>query len=495
LKNSLVSSAVSLITSDLGLRFVAEAAARGNSFIVMPLLSWVLGAAVFGSYTQILSLSFAFVPILSLGLGYTVIRQIAANSDRPQSSGILLLSIGLVSGFCLFLAGLLVLFDKIVVGFVVLSHPVEPYQLIMFIIALAWVVATEALTQEYFRAKKWVRYSLFVQLVSISLHLIILSLVVWSGHLSIWSALTVLIFSKLLVVICVLLTILLSETRGGGIVWGRPSGKLLVSGVPFMLAGCAEWAGNLGDRLIVGHYLGAETVAQYTAVVMLLSTIVALGAPLWWLLFPEIVRHQSEGSNERCHAAVISRTMLFIHLGVPALTLICLIADPAVSLLVNTNASGMSLVVLVLGLAILTNQAATGWEYFVVSVSSGKRLMFATVFCGLFGFIVAISLAPHFGIMGVATGVLLGKVTLALTYAVLARHNGFRGLVLHGPKSVVIIVNNMISFAVVVAVLQLSDVTGLVLEIVVAVGAFCVVYALLCATSQRFMRILPESLQ
>jgi O-antigen/teichoic acid export membrane protein len=472
------------------MRFLAEAAARGNSFVVTPLLAWVLGAAVFGSYAQIQSLSFAFVPLVSAGLGFTVIRQVAAHKEPVNSTGLLFFCIGLLSALCLVLGVFLSAISAEVLKLLSLSWEPEPTLLVCLVTGLAWATALDALTQEYFRAQKWVRYSLAIQLIAIFLHLALLFAVFFAGELSIWSAVLTLVFAKLLVVIFVLV----NEVRRGrqevsGKQLARPQLTVLVSGIPFMLAGLAEWAGNLGSRLIVGQSMGAEMVAQYTAAVMLLSAIVALGAPFWWLLFPEIVRYKSSGNIELCNAVIQHRTMSFLELSVPVFALICLTADPAVSLLVNSSTSEISSVVFVLGVAVLINQVATGWEYFVVSVSSGKRLLLATSGSALIGFVLAVILAQDFGMLGVAFGILLGKLFLAITYLSIARYKGMSGLVFKPKRSGAIVLISLVAYLSVEWMLDILHPDGTVTKITLAAILFASLYGVGNLTMLRVARL------
>ncbi|MBN8195939.1 MULTISPECIES: lipopolysaccharide biosynthesis protein [Thalassospira] len=470
--------ALDFIRSDLGMRFLAEAAARCTGFVVTPLISWVLGAAVFGSYTQILSLSFAFVPIVSAGLGYTVIRQVASRVDSHGDPGVLVFSIGLISVLCSALALAMFVFADFIAGFVSLGFPVSPLSLALAVSVLAWMTSVEALIQEYFRALKLVKQSLQVQLVSIFLHLALLLAFTFAGHLSIWSAIGVLIFAKMLVNGFVLARTILYGRKERKDQLKMPGLRVLVSGVPFMLSGLAEWAGNLGDRLVVGKYLGAETVAHYTAAMMLLSVIAALGAPLWWLLFPEIVRERARGNSEGCARIVQSRTMVFVWLAFPALTLICVIANPAISLLVNAHSLDMVLVVLVLGMAMIINQLATGWEYYVVSATSGKQLMVATMACALIGFGGAVLFAPLYGILGVALGLLCGKMLFALVCAGLARRYGFPGTVVNGPKTALLAIASVLVYFLVSTILGYFGSLG---DIAQVVSASCLVAMIFAA--------------
>ncbi|MDG4717404.1 MULTISPECIES: lipopolysaccharide biosynthesis protein [Thalassospira] len=415
------------LKSDLGVRFVAEGFVRSNAFILTPLLSWSLGAAVFGSYLQIMSLSFAFVPLVSAGLGFTLIRKLAGHSDSSDAPRLLVAAITIVSILCLILVVILALAIEEIATYLSLVSIQNADWLIFAIPVLAWLFAIEALIGEYLRAMIKARKSLYAQIAGFAIQMLLIAVILTFGRLSLETALFAIAAAKFSVILCLLTPELIRLSRFDH---SRNRSNLLqvsISGLPFMLAGLAEWAGNLGDRLIVGRFLGAEAVAQYGASIMILSILSALGAPIWWLLFPKISGHVRRGEIDDCCHVAKCHTMLFAELALPALALAILIVNPAVSILLNSQVGNLTPVIIVAGFAILTSQMTTGWEYYLVSISSGKRLMSAAISCSLLGFITAWQLAPIWGLTGIACGILLGKLCLAAFFGITANRNGFDG--------------------------------------------------------------------
>lgn len=458
--------------SDLGMRFLAEAAARGSGFVVTPLLAWSLGASVFGSYTQVLALSFALVPLVSAGIGYSVIRRLAGSQDNNRSRATLCVAAGLVSFICAGFATFLIFFSSEVAEFLSLDVGISETKVMVAVALLSWLVALEALVQEYLRATQKVRHSLYIQFSSIAIHIGTLLVATYLGELSIWGALILLGFSKLLVIFILLTIIAFCKKNEDDTSYFFPEIRTLLAGIPFMLAGLAEWASNIGDRLVVGKYLGPEFVAQYVAAVMLLSIIVALGAPFWWLLFPEIVKYTRLSDWKGCKERVQERTALFVELSIPTLCLLSLLADPLVSLLVNTQATGMSPVVVILGLAVLMNQISTGWEYFVIAISSGKQLVIITVFCLASGFLVAVLAAPFWGIIGIASGILIGKSLLAGSLAYIANRAGFGGGVWKKNQAIAVVCANLMIFIVISTTISFVLPVGLFYQLLLGGGMF-----------------------
>nr|WP_303047728.1 oligosaccharide flippase family protein [Thalassospira sp. HF15] len=456
----------------MGIRFVAEAAARGSGFVITPLLAWSLGAAVFGSYTQVLAFSFALVPVVSAGIGYSVIRRLAGSKDDNRSRATLYVAAAMISLICAGFGALLCVFSSEVATFLSLDVGTSETNLMILVAVLSWLAALEALVQEYLRAMQKVRQSLYVQFASIAVHIATLLVAAYLGALSIWLAVVLLGISKLVVIFILIVVMVFCQKEEIESPYSLPAIGTLLAGIPFMLAGLAEWASNLGDRLVVGRYLGPEFVAQYVAAVMLLSTIVALGAPLWWLLFPEMVKYTKLSDWKGCKERVQERTTLFVELSIPTLCLLSLLADPLISLLVNTQATGMTPVVVILGLAVLTNQISTGWEYFVIAMSSGKQLVSVTVCCLASGFLVAVLAAPIWGILGVASGILIGKSLLAGSLAYIANRAGFGGGVWKKNQAIVVLCANSMIFIVISITTFFVSPVGLFYELLLSGGMF-----------------------
>lgn len=494
-----IRSATNFFKSDLGVRFIAEGAVRSNAFVLTPLLSWSLGAHVFGGYLQIMSLSFAFVPLVSAGLGFTVIRQLAGQRNGAQGPQLLAIALGIISALCVALAIVLALLSDTIMSYFALSMFEHRNWLVLTIPALAWIFATEALVGEYLRALIKARASLYIQIAGFGLHMTGLVGILLFGELSLETALLSIAVAKLIIIGFVL-----------GPAFSRTHRKFkrrstispfrtAVAGLPFMLAGLAEWAANLGDRLIVGRFLGSEAVAHYGAGIMMLSVIAALGAPVWWMLFPTVAKRVKDSDTEGCRNAVKHHTMLFLELALPMMALVVLIANPAISLLLNSPVEEMTPVILIAGSAVVVSQVTTGWEYYLVTISSGKRLMMATIICSLVGFAVAWHLAPASGLAGIALGMLTGKLSLAIFYAISANRNGFGGTVWRSSKLILLCTLNAIALLLTyLAVRSLPASTTVITEIAIPAVIFSALYCsgrYLITTTERRLDIQAKNVK
>ena len=60
-------------------------------------------------------------------------------------------------------------------------------------------------------------------------------------------------------------------------------------GLPLAVSGLGLWMMNVGDRLVVGHYLTPAALGRYTAVYTFASLMLALNAPLNLPLYPMLM--------------------------------------------------------------------------------------------------------------------------------------------------------------------------------------------------------------
>ena len=65
------------IDGDLALRFAAEGASKGSALVMAFLLARWMATEGFGAYAQTMALVAVLVPVMLLGLGFAIVRQIA----------------------------------------------------------------------------------------------------------------------------------------------------------------------------------------------------------------------------------------------------------------------------------------------------------------------------------------------------------------------------------------------------------------------------------
>ncbi|WP_430472572.1 lipopolysaccharide biosynthesis protein [Thalassospira lucentensis] len=413
-----------VLASDLGQRFLVEGLARGTALMLVPLLSWSMGAIAWGGYSQTISLSFAFVPLVSAGLGFSLIRSLAGERNSVHAVPLLSLSIGIITALCLFVAAALLYCGPQLLAWLSFPDFLVSSLWLGLIVLLSWVSAMDAVIQEFLRAQQNVPLSVRLQFITAVVHLGCLALLSLSGSVSIHTAIGALLLARFATVgygLMVVYRVKFPEQK-------LPENwrRLAISGIPFMIAGLAEWASNMGDRLLVGYFLGSEAVALYSAILLLLSLLIACGAPFWWLLFPAMVSAEKSTGTDLLIQTVKRYSLDYLCLALAVGGLVVVVAEPLLSLMLDMKISGVTRLVLLMALVLLLNQLTTAWEYFLVLRTGGKRLMAIALLVSLLGPGLGILVAPVWGVEGIAAVLLFSRLVASASFGGIAWQSGFR---------------------------------------------------------------------
>ncbi len=172
------------------------------------------------------------------------------------------------------------------------------------------------------------------------------------------------------------------------------------------------------ERILVLRQLGAEELGLYAvgAKIAMLTGLVVSAFQTAWGPFSLSLFRQADAALT--YNRVLKVFALGICLYVLALTLV---AQPVIHLLASDRYAGAATVVfpLAMGLAI----QATGWIT-EVGISLSKRTYLNLYSCGLglaVTFVGILVLAPHFGLLGVGLGVVLGHTVKVIASAWLAQ--------------------------------------------------------------------------
>jgi len=74
--------------------------------------------------------------------------------------------------------------------------------------------------------------------------------------------------------------------------------RMIQFGLPVAIAGLGLWMMNLGNRLVIGHFLTAEALGLYGAVYAFSCLLVAVNAPLNLPLYPRLMRAIASGDSD-----------------------------------------------------------------------------------------------------------------------------------------------------------------------------------------------------
>lgn len=280
------------------LKGLVEVAARVSGFITFPIMVRYIGAGGYGAYGQLNTIVGFIIPFASLGLGGVMVRFFA---DREWTFGLkkrllqIILLVFLLSG----MASLLMVIGAPILNKLFLNW--EKGALLFrwgaFLVSLGGV---EQLLFNFFRSRQWIiQYSLF-QLIQTLITMLTVIILFPAGY-----DLVRFIQAVILIKVGLIFVLML-----GFWMWNRPVSsithvdnivsfsRLIRFGLPVAVAGLGLWMMNLGDRLIIGHFMASTHLGLYAAAYMFALLLVPVNSPLLLPMYPRLMKVISLGNME-----------------------------------------------------------------------------------------------------------------------------------------------------------------------------------------------------
>jgi len=247
-----------------------------KTLIFLPIITKLLGAEVYGVWTQILVTVSFLSPIVTLGLPYTLVRFLAAEKDKKQIQDGIYSVLALILSACAVAALVLI----------ILKHPVSQFlgcspSLIWI---LSFIIIFESVNIVFlyiFRAFQQIKkYSFFVVFQTfLEIGLVVAAVLLNFG---LFGA----ILSLLIARIINFLLMSVSTIYRMGIATPRflKIKEYLSFGLPTIPANFSYWVLNTSDRYLIGFYMGTLAVGYYAPGYAIGYCVNLFIGPLWFIL-------------------------------------------------------------------------------------------------------------------------------------------------------------------------------------------------------------------
>jgi O-antigen/teichoic acid export membrane protein len=413
------------IDGDLMLRFMAEGMTKGAALVMAILLARWLAADGFGSYSQTQALVAVLFPIVLLGLGFAVIRQIAGASTTADIAAPVATAFVIASVVSLILAIIMwTAANSIAIHFY--DHPAAP-ALVRAAAVLLPIAAWQSLLFEALRARRRVRSATLLQIAESAASLAAVFILAVRDDLTPVAAISVIAAIKFAFFLGAGADFVLSQRIRPAQFAILPLAGIRAAlglGVPFMIAGLGEALMGLVDRVLVGSMAGADTVGRYVAAQTLIAILASWGAPYWWLLYPRIARAFANDSPSEALAATHRLFGNFIAWGTPLAVLLAILGAQILTLAVGETFRISTTTMSVLVLAVFVNQSATPWEYYLYISGKAIFLMWTSLAWGIVAVAGIVILLPEIGLLGTAISVATARTGFALSVVLKAGQQG-----------------------------------------------------------------------
>jgi O-antigen/teichoic acid export membrane protein len=175
---------------------------------------------------------------------------------------------------------------------------------------------------------------------------------------------------------------------------------LMAFGLPVAVSGLGLWMMNVGDRLVVGHYLTPAALGRYTAVYTFASLLLALNAPLNLPLYPMLMNAVASKDSSAL-AGYVRRFHRYATLAlVPAAVGLIAFINPVLAIVGGEGFRVSVLVIVFVVIAVFLDQWNAVAQYTLLCVDQVKFTRNAWIGFGLVNVLANIVMVPLLGLTG-----------------------------------------------------------------------------------------------
>ena len=402
-------------TKDTILAAIAVAALSLKGFILLPILSKTLGAEAYGIWSQIYVTVQLLMFVAILELGSSMARFLPSETDKGKLSAGFFSTLSVASLTSILLSILVFILSEPLAAAVFGGVQAAPFVKLTAVLVL--LTTLDQMIIYYFTARRqMVKYSIFVITQSIG-EVALVAYLVFSGF-GLFGAITALLVIRAILFIFGFLIVKRQ------IKFCAPSLSLiktyLLFSLPLVPAGFCYFISNWSDRYIIGHFLGMEAVAIYSAAYALAMMVELIYYPLWTVLTPAIAYLYENNRIQEVRTHLKYALKLYLLVAIPGAIGVSILSKSALLILATPEFSaGWSIVpIIALGKVLL------GCSYIlsVVLILFRRTKVIGLIFttAATVNLVMNIFLVPLMGILGAAISALAANMILLIASSIIS---------------------------------------------------------------------------
>jgi len=393
-----------------------------SGLITLPLVTRLLGAARYGTFTQTVAIVGLLSPLVTLGLPTAVTRFLSGETNaaaKREGFFSVLTFIGAVG--CAWALAVRTFADGIAQwAGCSTNEAVSVLRIVAITLPLSGAVSA---CSEYLRAsERTLRYSVMA-LLQRSLELLALILAGWQH----WDLLplTRAVVAAQGITLLVYVSVIVRDV-GFALPRFRQMGDYLRFGVPLVPTSFFFWVVHFSDRLLIGRFLGSAAVGIYAAAYNVASMVQKISAPIYFVLFPVAARLWDKGEKRACEGHFTYAVKFFQLLAIPATLGLTVLSRVLLRTLTTEEfVTGSAMVPLVAAGYVLLQSLGVG-EYALMLAQRTRTILWLLIPSAALNVLLNLALLPAFGLLGSAVATLLtyGAFSASL-YVMGSRHLKF----------------------------------------------------------------------
>ena len=404
---------------NVGLVTIANIISTLKSFILLPILTKALGAELYGTWALISVTISLLAPFCTLRLGYVIIRFLGHEKNREKIGKSVSSIFGVTSLIALAVSILLFILSKSLA--IAVFGGVDAAFYIQISAFLIFLGAIDQIMIEYFTAfQQMEKYSGFVILQTIG-ELVLTAYLVLSGF-GLLGAIVSLLVVRIVVTIIGFLWIT-SEVK-----ISTPSFSVVKPYLPFTLpllpTVLCYWFINLGDRYVIGYFMGADAVGVYSASYGLGSMLTFFYAPISIALLPAITNLYENNKIQELKTHLTYSLKFLLMFTIPSFFGLSILSKSILMTLTTSEFIGGYSIVPIIALAIILFNCGNINMNVLFLLKKTKIVGLIYGAFALINMILNIILVPLIGIIGAAIATLITFMTQLFVASIIS----FKGL-------------------------------------------------------------------
>ena len=392
-------------------------AARLKGLILLPILTKALGAEQYGIYALIIVSIGMLVPICTLKLDFALIRFLGHVKDKRVISKSFISVIGIIFSIVLIISVIVFFLSRYLA--INLFGNINIQYLIKTSIPLILLTVTNQVMREYLRAfQEMKKYTVF-QLMQTIGEIIFTSFLVLSGF-----GLLGAIYALLIAHTC---------TTAIGIIWIKPNIKITMPSfstikpyfpfaLPLLPVALGHILINVGDRYVIGYFLGSGSVGIYSASYSIGLLLSFFFAPIPIVLFPTISNLFENNKIEEIKKHLQYSLKFFLMLAIPSFFGLLILSKSILVTLTTQEFLQGYMIVPVIALSIMVYNISDLNNQIITLFKKTKVSAVINIIAALLNIIMNVVLIPIYGIMGAAVSTLITFVFHLIATSVLGYH-------------------------------------------------------------------------
>lgn len=391
-----------LVTQRIGLIGIANLIASLSGLILLPILTKNLSIEEYGIWVQIgVTIGF-LVPLATLNLGLASQRFLAGETDKKVVSKGFSSILSIVFFTSLIISVLIFVFSK-PISIAIFGGPDAEYfvKFLSFLILLGGINAS---LDMFFVTFLQIKKHSILSILRTIFQILLISYFVLSGFGLFGAVISLLILNVLMFIPKLLLIV--PQIR-----LSFPSysliKKYLTFSAPMIPAILCWWMNNLGDRYVIGYFLGMASVGIYSASYNLGGLVSLFYAPIAVIILPTITKLYKNNKIQEIKTHLSYLLKAYIMLAVPSAFGLTVLSTSLLTTLTTSEFLSGAIIVPIIALATIILYCSSLNANILLLFEKTKTAGSISIVTASANIILNIILVPLIGILGAAIATLL----------------------------------------------------------------------------------------